>query len=231
MSKTRNRHLAFSPAPNDLTLAEISFHGSWPGVRISTRALRLSVLGSFGDDYLAVGAVGRREASGPRALVLIVNRPSPLLDPARVRLLLRTPVSLGRPVVRVLSDPFTRPGGSSPPALCNLRLHGAALSASELLTLHTRGQALAGFDAASALAQAYDVVCELPHASSFEQAVERSAPSTPAPVAPEPPITTPTPTVPTPVPPVGKLPGEGCEPKPGYACPAGVGRAAVAPSR
>jgi hypothetical protein len=215
---TRTAHVSLSPAPDDLALAELSFPGA-AGRRLSRRSLQVTVSGSFGDDYLALAAPLLATSGAPRALVLLVNRPSPLLDPVSVRLLIAAPRSLGAATVRSYADPLTRTAGARAPALCNLPLHGTALRASQLLTLHARGQSLSGFDAASAVAQAYDVVCELPHASSFEQAVQHSAPPSPTPVAPEPPTPTPTPTVPTPVPPIGKIPGEGCEPRPGYACP------------
>jgi hypothetical protein len=196
--------LTLTPAPNDLALAEVSFHRAARGQAVSVSSLQVSVSGPFGDDYLAA-AVPRIETDRvPRALVLLVNRPSALLDPVSVHVQLTARRALGAPLVRRLTDPFTRPAGGGTPALCDLALHGSALSASELRPLHLRGQALAGFDAASAVAQAYDVVCGLPHASSFEQAVR------------------------PPSPPVGKLPGEGCKPAPGYACPGAVERASPA---
>ena len=64
-------------------------------------------------------------------------------------------------------------------------------------------------EAFGAVAQAYDVVCGLPHASSFQRAVTRGLPAPQSP-------------------PVGKLPGEGCKPAPGYACPGAVGSASQA---
>jgi hypothetical protein len=149
-------------------------------------------------------------------LVLLVNRASPLLDPVSVRLRLTARGALGSPLVRRLADPFSRPAGARRPALCNLALHGSVLSASTVRPLHSRGQALAGFDAASALAQAYDVVCALPYMSSFEQAVEQPSPAPPSPVSPAP---SPVPPAPSPAPPVGRLPGEGCVPAAHYACP------------
>jgi len=198
----RSWQLTMSPAPGELSLAEIEFNRAGRR-RISPRSLQVAVRGPFGDDYLAAGATQLGGAAAPRALVLLVNRPSPLEDPVSVHLRVTALGSLGAPVVRTLADPFSRAAGARTPALCDLPEHGSALSASELLPLHTRGQPLAGFDAASALAQAYDVVCGLPSLSSFAQAVEQpGAPSSPAPA-----------------PPVGKLPGEGCVPTHGTACP------------
>jgi hypothetical protein len=209
----RSWRVTLAPSPDDLALAQISFHGS--GTRqITKRSLHLAVSGPFGDDYLAAAAIRARTAGGPRALVLLVNRPSPLLDPVSVALALTAWRSLGTPVVRRLADPFTRPQAGSTPALCDLRRHGGALGASELSELDARGAPLAGFSAASAVAQAYDVVCRLPYARSFEQAVEQtSASSSPGPSEPSP----------SPAPPVGKIPGEGCEPAPDRACPLVVG--------
>jgi hypothetical protein len=157
--------------------------------------------------------------------VLLVNRPSPLEDPVTVRLRESARRSLGEPVLRRLSDPLTRPP-ALPPALCGLPLHGAALSGAGLHVLHLRGQAIAGFDAPAALAQAYDLACGLPHSSDFAQAIGAAAgndcplpaktegtlccpanaicaqpPTAPAPPQPEPPACTP------------------CQQRPGYACP------------
>ncbi|MGD0455537.1 MAG: hypothetical protein ABSB69_18280 [Solirubrobacteraceae bacterium] len=217
--------MTLSPTPDDLSLAEIDFHGSGRQ-EISGRSLQVAVSGPFGDDYLAVAVPRFRTPAAQRALVLLVNRPSPLADPVSVHLRLTALRSLGVPVVRRLGDPFRRHAGGRTPALCNLPLHGSALSASEVRPLHSRGQALAGFDAASAVAQAYDVVCGLPYASSFAQAVEQPSPAPPSPAPPESP--SPAPPAPSPAPPGGKLPGEGCIPAPGYACPAAVRGAASA---
>jgi hypothetical protein len=204
----RSWPLSMSAAPGDLALAQLSFRSAAKGERLSAGSLRVSVAPPFGDDYLAAGALRLASAGTPRLLVLLVNRPSGLLDPVSVRVRLTASSALGTPLVRKLADPLTR-AAVHPPALCDLELHGAALSPAEVRPLHSQGQALTGFDAAAAIAQAYDLVCALPHASSFAQAVERApAPSTPP--------------APPPSPPVGRLPGEGCVPTPGYACPGAV---------
>lgn len=200
---TRAWTLTLSAQPDDLALAQIAFRGSARGSRITSASLRLAVRGPFGDDYLAAAAV--RLPGAPRALVLLVNRPSPLLEPVAVDVRVTAQRALGTPVVSHASNPFARAAGAPRPSLCDLPLHGAALSASLLRPLRSHGAALAGYAGASAVAQAYDAVCSLPFASSFEQAVTRPAGSSPP--------------VPTPTPPVGKLPGEGCVPRPGYACP------------
>jgi hypothetical protein len=200
----RSWQLSLSPAPDDLALAQIDFPRAGAKARLSGRAARLTVAGPFGDDYLALVAVSGRLARRPRALVLVVNRPSALLDPAGVALLLRAPVSLGAPVVDAVEDPLAQPP-SRPPALCDLSLHGSSLSPTLLRGLSSRGTTLPGFNPSSAAAQAYDLVCGLPHESSFTRAVSGQQPQ-PAP--------TPTP-IPTPTPP-GCTP---CDPRPGYACP------------
>ncbi|HLM84707.1 MAG TPA: hypothetical protein VK272_00810 [Solirubrobacteraceae bacterium] len=213
----RSSFVTLSPAPNDLALAQISFRDSGPQ-RLSARSLQVAVSGPFGDDYLAAAAAPRSSTPGVlRALVLLVNRPSPLLDPVSVRLRLTAQRSLGAPAVRTLVDPFARPSSGKPPALCDLRTHGHALSGSQLGLVYSRGTPLSGFDAASAVAQAYDAACGLPYASAFKQAVEQSSSGTGTPTPPAP-----QPQPPAPEPPVGKLPGEGCKPAPGYACPAAV---------
>jgi hypothetical protein len=204
---TRAWTITLSPAPDDLALAEIAFHGATPGARATSTSLRIAVRGPFGDDYLASAAV--RLPGGPRALVLLVNRPSPLLDPVDVVLHVTALRSLGRPVVSKLDNPFIRPASSPRPRLCELPLPGNALSASQLSSLRSRGWPLTGFAATGAVAQAYDAACSLPFESSFQEQVTHAAAGSSPPVS-------------SPAPPVGKLPGEGCVPKPGYACPGAV---------
>jgi hypothetical protein len=203
-----------SPAPDDLALAQITFPDA-ARPRLSPLTLHVAVSGPFGDDYLAVGAVWPSLTPAvARVLVALVNRPSPLDDPVHVRLRISARRSLGAPLVRTLADPFARSASAPRPALCDLRLGGHALVGSQLRVLGSHGSAPSGFDAASTVAQAYDAACGLPFASAFEQAVapspggEATTPTSPAPTP-----------VPEPRPPVGRLPGEGCEPRAGYACP------------
>ncbi|HTD10371.1 MAG TPA: hypothetical protein VK680_15920 [Solirubrobacteraceae bacterium] len=223
VSRMHSWPVRMSAAPNDLTLAEATFREPRRGRRISSGSLKVNVGSPFGDDYLAA-ALQLSTRGVLRVLVVLVNRPSPLLDPVFVSVGLAFPWGLGAPIVRESADPLSRPVGARAPALCDLALHGAALGDSELRTLRTLGQALAGFNAANTLAQAYDMVCGLPYSSVFKQALTSSA----VPVSPTPPES-PAPS-PVPSPPVGKIPGEGCVPTPGYACPAafeGTPRAAV----
>ncbi len=204
---TRTWTITLAPVPDDLALAQIAFRDAAPAARITSASLRVAVSGPFGDDYLASAAV--RLPGGPRALVLLVNRPSPLADPVDIVLRVTALRALGTPVVRRLANPFVRAASAPSPSLCDLPLHGVALSASQLSPLRSRGAPLGAFAGASAVAQAYDVVCSLPFASSFQQDVTHSAAGS-------------SPPVPSPAPPDGKLPGEGCVPKPGYACPGAV---------
>jgi hypothetical protein len=213
----RTWRLSLSPGPGELALAEISFRAGGRQL-LSRRSLQAAVSGPFGDDYLATAALRVAGPQGQTALVLLVNRPSPLLDPETVNLRVTARSSLGAPTVRRLADPFTRPAADHAPALCDLRRHGAALTGSQLSAIGARGTPLVGFpSAASAVAQAYDVVCGLPYASSFKQAVEQAAPAPVSPAPSEP--VTPTSPAPSPVPPIGKFPGEGCRPTAGRACP------------
>lgn len=197
---TRSWHVNMSPSPSDLALAELSFPGAG-GERLTPTALHLAVSGPFGDDYLASAALRAAAPRGPTVLVLLANRPSQLLDPVTVRLQVTSRSSLGAPVIRELANLLTRPGGDPKAAVCGLPRHGAALTGTQLSVLGTRGSALAGFAATGAVAQAYDLACGLPYASSFKQAVQQPAP------------------------PVGKIPGEGCVPTAGRACPLAVGGA------
>ena len=217
-SSNRTWPLSMSAAPEDLALALLSFQRAAHGQRISDSSLQVAVKAPFGDDYLAAAALQLSTPGVPRMLVLLVNRPSPLLDPVSVHVQLIARRALGAPRVRILANPLSRLAGSSTPALCSLGLHGSALSASELRPLHSRGQVLTGFDAAGAVAQAYDMICGLPHTTSFVRTIApATAPSSPT--VPEAPA--PVPTGPSPAPP-GRIPGEGCAPRPGYACPAAV---------
>ena len=215
MSSTmRTWRLSLEPAPDDLALAEIRFPRAARRA-IARRLLHASMEAPFGSDYLAVATprtgVSAEEA---QALVLLVNRPSALLDPASVRLLLSTRGRLGEHEVWRVENPFTGAPSSAARDLCDLATHGSTLQAGELAPLRSAGAALGGFGVAAAVAQAYDVVCGLPYESAFKQLVTgTSTQPQPAPPQPEP---SPTP----PAPPVGRLPGEGCEPRPGYACPA-----------
>jgi hypothetical protein len=204
-----------SPAPDDLALAEVGFPHATRGQHVSSASLKLAVRGPFGEDYLVLAIPRVGVGRTPRALVLLVNRPSPLLDPATVSLRLRAGAQLGRPVVRRLADPFARSASASRPALCDLALHGAALSAAEVRPLSSRGTALGGFDAPGAVAQAYDAVCTLPYASAFAQAVGQPGAESPSPS----PGPTPSPAPPTPGPPVCAP----CDPAPGFACPLSIG--------
>lgn len=217
-SGARASIVTLSAATDDLTLAQVGFPAG-KGRRLSARTLRIVALSPFGDDYMAGAVVARATAGGtPRALVLLVNRPSPLDDPVDVRLRVTFARSLGAPSVRELADPFIRGASASRPSLCDLHPAGRALEGSQLTALATRGAALRGFSPASAVAQAYDASCGLPYASAFEQAVEHpSSASAPEPASPTPEPAPPAPE--PPAPPVGKLPGEGCKPTPGYACP------------
>jgi hypothetical protein len=219
---THSWPVTISAAPGDFALVALSFDRAARAQLVASGVPRMTVSGPFGDDYLIAAALQLAKPSVPRVLVLLVNRPSPLLDPVSVHVRLAVLRSLGEPSLRAFADPLVRGTGARAPLLCDLALHGSALKASEVRPLRSRGQGLAGFDAAEAVAQAYDVVCGLPHASAFEQAVEDAGSASPSPTE------TPSPTQPpsSPVPPVGKLPGEGCVPAPGYACPGAASAAA-----
>jgi hypothetical protein len=193
--------LALSPAPDDLALAQVSFRRSGRG-RLPVGSLGVAVSGPFGSDYMAAAVPSFATPGAVHVLVLVVNRPSALLDPAVARLRVDAPDSLGAATARTLENPFARAKSAPRPALCDLPVRRTGLNGDELAPLSSRGSSLAGFDAAGAVAQGYDVACGLPHASAFEHAVARSSPAAPSPA-----------------PPVGKLPGEGCKPAPGYACP------------
>jgi hypothetical protein len=205
--------LTLSAAPGDLALALVAFPEAGRQPRLSSGLLRVAVSGPFGDDYMAAAALPRTlERDGPAALVLLVNRASALDDPVDVDLRLLVERSLGTPLMRTLANPFARTAGARP-RLCDLDLRGRALSGLQLGALSARGAALTGFALTEAVAQAYDAACGLPVAATFARAVRSGAGGLPAPSP------GPTPAPPTPEPPIGKLPGEGCEPSAQHACP------------
>lgn len=225
---TRTFPLTLSPAPDDLALAQVSFHPA-RRERLSPATLRVLVSGPFGEDYMAAAALRSSTSGVVRALVLLVNRPSSLLEPTAVRLKLMARRSLGAASIRTLENPLAsgstaaeRARAAAKAALCDLPLHGAALTARELSALSSHGSPLAAFTAAEAVAQAYDLACGLPVAPGFEHDIAPAAPRGERPTGERPtseqPTTTTTTTTTSP-PPVGKLPGEGCTPAPGYACP------------
>lgn len=211
---SRSWPVRMSAAPDDLTLAEVVFREPTRGQRIAGSSLHAGVEAPFGDDYVAAAVLRLPAQGASRVLVVLVNRPSPLLDPGSVTVRLTAPRVLAAPLVLKSADLLSRSAVTRKPALCAPALHGSALDVAQVRMLRTRGRMLAGFSAASVVAQAYDLVCGLPHDSSFAQAIEGPT-AAPSPAPPE--ISPPTP---TPPPPVGKVPGEGCVPTPGYACPA-----------
>jgi hypothetical protein len=209
----RSWTLTLTPAPDEMALARVSFRRS-RGKRLTRRVLQVAVEGPFGDDYLAAATPSSPAPGASQALVLVIDRPSPLLDPVAVRLRITALRSLGAPTVRTLAGPLQPPTAHTTPALCALPRRGAAISGSQLNALASRGGALAGFSAASAVAQAYDLACGLPYESAFVHAVEQPSPGSPEPIPPVPGPPVPGPPQCTP-----------CDPPPGYACPL-----AVAPS-
>ncbi|HUB72906.1 MAG TPA: hypothetical protein VL979_02565 [Solirubrobacteraceae bacterium] len=198
---TRSWTLTLSAGVGELTLAEVSFPGAARAAP-SARALRMTVAGPFGADYLAAASLRAPPGGARRALVLLVDRATPLMDPVYVHVRVRSPRSLGSQRVAKAADAFAPARGTARRALCGLTPRGVALGASRLAPIAARGTAVGGFDAAAAVAQAYDVACGLPRSAAFERAVRGAGAGGSPPEAP-----------------VGKLPGEGCRPRPGYACP------------
>jgi hypothetical protein len=221
-TEARMWSLRLAPAPDDLALAQIRFPHA--GRRAVARdLLHIEMRAPFGADYLAV-ATPRISLStgGAQVLVLLVNRPTALADPVSVELQLSTKGRLAEHRVRRAENPFAETPEPAAPELCDLATRGRTLRARDLAALRSGGAALDGFSVAAAVAQAYDVICGLPYESTFKQVLTgTSTQPQPAPPQPSPAPPQPQP-APPPAPPVGKLPGEGCVPAPGYACPAAV---------
>ncbi len=196
--------LALSAAPDDLAVAEVRFEGR-TRERISRASGRLGVIGPFGDDYLGAAVVEEGANAGRALLVVLVNRPSPLLDPVSVTFALTVPQGLGKHALRGASDPFTRPASGVAPAVCALTRR-SPIAARELASLRALGAPLGSFSPAEAAAQAYDAVCGLSYSQAFRRAVTGPPPPQPAP-----------PPAPHPIPEPPHCPP--CVPTPGYACP------------
>jgi hypothetical protein len=217
-AKAHTWSLRLAPAPDDLALAQIRFPRA--GRRAVARALlHIEIQAPFGADYLAVAAPSiSLSTAGAQVLVLLVNRPTALEDPVSVRLRLSTGGRLAEHQVRRVENPFAETPSPATRDLCDLSTRGPTLQGSDLTPLRSAGAPLAEFGVAAAVAQAYDAACGLPYESAFKQAIT-DASTQPQPVPPQPTPAPPQPQPAPPTPPVGKLPGEGCVPTPGYACP------------
>src|ERR1700751_1146495 len=97
--------LTLSPAPGNVAVAVIRLPAR-RGASISRRTLHAAVRGPFGADYLALAALRTRTYPARIPIVLLVNRATALLDPAHVRVLMRSARALGAPTVAVMSNPF-----------------------------------------------------------------------------------------------------------------------------
>jgi hypothetical protein len=163
-ASSRHWTMTLAPAPSDYTLAEVSF----PHQGVSRSTLGVAVRGSFGADYLAVA--GTRHGRSI-ALVLLVNRPTALADPASVPLSLRARRALGAPRTLKAANPFAsaRPA----PGVCSLD----HLEAADLRAVGGRGTPLAGFDVAGAVAAGYDAACGLPYPPAFEADIRPACPA------------------------------------------------------
>lgn len=206
--------LTLSPAPDDLALAEVGFHGR--GRRtMSARSLHVAVRGALGDDYMASAWLGSRV--GRRALVLVVNRPTSLLDLTGVDLALSWREDLGSAFKHVSANPITAAGSGPRSSFCSLTPPGVSLSPSALHLLGSRGTKLGEASPSTAVAQAYDLSCGRPSDPAFRQAVTGACSAQ-------------TSCEPAPAPPEKAPPGCGvCNPRPGYACPL-VAAPAVCPA-
>jgi len=181
--------VSLSPAPGEVSLVQLAFPRARPAA-VSAATLEVLAPPAFGSDYLASAAL-RPGLGTPGALILVANRPSALLDPARVELAVRARSGLGGATVLGAEDLLARTA-SPRPRLCDLALHGTALNASELSVLDGAGRGLAGIGGAEAIAEAYDIACGLPNPGKLRGALTLGG---------------------------GAGGCEPCDPAPGYACP------------
>jgi hypothetical protein len=232
----RYSKFSLNPGPGDLELMEVEFPRR-PRESISASTLGVRVHGLFGDDYLAAATPRRRPHGELVALVLLVNRPSALADPASVQLVLRSRRTLQTPYALRLRNPFS--GRLKPRIIavkvpselpCQVpRAAAGSLQASDLRQLGAaRGAALPGFSATAAIAAAFDVICEASYPSAFRLAVQgTSAPGCGSEATQQgrlccPPnaICAPAPDPAPPGPGGPKEPGcPPCSPRPRFACP------------
>lgn len=189
-SPQRTWQMTLSPAVGDIALAVVAFPHAARGAHVEHGSFSVLASAPFGDDYMVAGGARGAGTKVPRALVLLVNRPTALEDPSHVSLRASAAASLGKPQILEALDPFTRRPAKSA-TLCAITAGGQALAASELIALGTRGTALSGFSAAAALAEGYDAVCGLPFTSAFKQDVAPSSSGTSAGVAPAPEVKAP----------------------------------------
>jgi hypothetical protein len=226
----RHTELVLAPRPSDLAIVEVRFPHRLRGTHLFSSTVQASVQGAFGADYMALGVSRVRALPGPQVMLLLANRPSALLDPARVHLQLSTLAALGKPMLRTVEDPLTHPNPARAAALlCDLEAGGRELGRSAFDWLLARGTSPRSLDPSWAISQAYDITCSLPYSSVFlarlagtttqcssganaqgtlccpSNAICAPAPTPPTPPAPNPPA-----------PPPGCTP---CDPPPGYACP------------
>jgi hypothetical protein len=185
----RSWPVTVSANPGDVSLVQIAFPRAG-SAKVSAATLDVRAPAVFGSDYLAVAAV-RTAHGGARALVLLANRPSPLNDPSRPALEVRARRVLGPPAVLGVQNVLARTSSASRPPLCDLSLHGAPLTAGGLSMIGGAGRALTGLGGAQALAQAYDIACDLPNPGTLREALSLPMGG-------------------------GCTP---CDPAPGYACP------------
>jgi hypothetical protein len=212
-----------APAQFNLTLAQVRFRDA-AGVPSG-----LGLAQSAGHYFVAGAVLRRPQSGGPRALILAVNeRPRGSLAPDLTRLGVRVTAArkLGAPSLRQLVNPLPRAVGAPAATLCGT--HPRTLAAGDLRSLLSAGRAPAGFGAAAAIAQAYDVACARPYNAAFVAAVTGcgastgivagccppnalcAAPPAPAPTPTPAPAPTPTPT-PTPMPTPNPPPCSPCQ--------------------
>ncbi len=164
----RTTTVTLTPSLDRISLVELKFARS----PTSRSELRMLARQPTGDDYFALAAV--RGARG-KALALVVDRATGLMDPYYVRLRFRYRASLGKPVVLRTKQSLEGPKEVKP-LLCNMPFQGRPLTAAQLVPLGSQGEALKGIGAAEAVAQAYDVSCDLPHTQALREALETPGP-------------------------------------------------------
>jgi len=158
---------------SDLTIARLDFRLGAPARRPTRRALRVTVAGPTGLNYLAAGRLRPPTRTTLTALVALVNRrPAGSLAPdlAFVRIHVAGARLTHRPRVTEVVGAFARRARGSPvaPSMCSRTPR--TLHAGDVGAVLASGPGF-GFPPQGVLAQSYDAACSRPVDPAFERAV------------------------------------------------------------
>jgi hypothetical protein len=168
----RSYTVTINGAPqSDLTIARLDFGLGTPARHPTRRALRVTIAGPTGLNYLAAGHLRPPTRTTLTALVALVNRGRPGTEElASVRIRVAGARLTHRPRVREVVGAFARRarGSSIAPSMCTR--HPRTLRAGDVGTVLAAGSGF-GFSPPAVVAQSFDAACFRPVDPAFEQAV------------------------------------------------------------